>query len=93
MKKRIEETALKAYNSLGLRDYARVDIRLKDGIPYVIEINSLPGLNSEISDIVKMAYAEGISYRELVLSIVEIAKDRILIDPMQELISNINEVI
>lgn len=93
MKKKIEETALKAYNSLGLRDYARVDIRLKDGIPYVIEINSLPGLNSEISDIVKMAYAEGMSYRELVLSIVEIAKDRILIDPMQELISNINEVI
>lgn len=77
--KKISKTAINAFNSLGLRDYARVDIRLKNGIPYVIEINSLPGLDRENSDIVKMANAEGMEYNDLIKTIVDISTKRIKI--------------
>lgn len=75
--KKISDTAIKAFNSLGLRDYSRVDIRIKNGVPYVIEINSLPGLDRNNSDIIKMAEAEGMGYDKLIKTIVNISKDRI----------------
>lgn len=75
-KKKIENTAVKAYKALEMRDYARVDIRLKDGIPYVLEINSLPGLMKGHSDITKMAEAAGIGYKGLIMKIVKNAIDR-----------------
>ncbi len=75
--KKVSETAINAFNSLGLRDYARVDIRLKGDIPYVIEINSLPGLDRDNSDIIKMASAAGIEYDELIKKIVNISMKRI----------------
>lgn len=74
---KISDTAIKAFNSLGLRDYSRVDIRIKNGVPYVIEINSLPGLDKNNSDIIKMAAAEGMEYDELIKTIVNISRERI----------------
>lgn len=73
---RIEKTAKRAYNALNMRDYARVDIRLKDKIPYVLEINSLPGLQRKYSDITKMADACGLGYEGLVFQIVKNALNR-----------------
>ncbi len=55
-----------------MKDYARVDIRLKNNIPYVLEINSLPGLmRGGHSDITKMAKASGLEYEELIIAIVK----------------------
>ena len=71
LREKIETIAKKAFNSLDLRDYSRIDFRVKDGIPYVIEINSLPGLHKESSDIVKMAKAAGLSYDDLILTIAQ----------------------
>jgi len=75
-RKRIEEAAMKAFRTLGLRDYARVDIRLEGGIPYVIEVNSLPGLDREVSDICKMADYIGMEYDQLIKTIVKQAINR-----------------
>ncbi len=53
----------------GCRDVARVDFRLdrNDGDkPYILEINPLPGLNPEYSDLCIEARAYGWSYEELV---------------------------
>lgn len=75
-KANIENTAKKAYNALSLRDYARVDIRVKDDTPYVLEINSLPGLQKGYSDITKMADACKLGYEGLILKIVENAINR-----------------
>ncbi|MDD3840845.1 MAG: ATP-grasp domain-containing protein [Clostridia bacterium] len=72
----IRQTAKKAYAILNVRDYGRVDIRLKNGIPYVLEMNSSPGLERGYSDIVKMAEAAGMGYQGLVYSIVDSAIDR-----------------
>lgn len=70
-KRLLEYTAIKAFKALGLKDYARVDIRLKDGIPYVLEINSLPGLMKEKSSLYRMAEATSLGYEGLVFKIVE----------------------
>lgn len=72
----IRDTAEATFQALGLRDYARIDMRVMDGKPYVIEVNSLPGLHREISDLVKMARVIDISYEELVLHIVKSARRR-----------------
>ncbi|NLU11262.1 MAG: ATP-grasp domain-containing protein [Tepidanaerobacter acetatoxydans] len=76
LKTKIENTAKKAYNALSLRDYARVDIRVKDDTPYVLEVNSLPGLQKGYSDITKMASACNLGYEGLILKIVENAINR-----------------
>lgn len=61
---------------MGLRDYARIDMRVKEGCPYILEINSLAGLNHESSDIVKTAEYAEIQYPELLDRIVEGAMKR-----------------
>lgn len=77
MENKVKENASKAFDALGCRDIARVDIRMKDGIPYVIEINSLPGLKPEYSDLPKMANTAGMSYEDLIVRILEEAAARI----------------
>lgn len=60
----VEKLALQCYQSLKCSVYARVDMLIKDGIPYVMEINSLPGMTKN-SLLPKSAQAAGISYSQL----------------------------
>ena len=73
----IRESVLAAFDALGCRDVARVDVRVRDDKVYVIEINSLPGLKAAYSDLPKMALAAGLSYEALILKILDVAIDRI----------------
>lgn len=75
-KKLIEDTALRAYKALQLRDYSRVDIILSDGIPYVLEINSLPGLMKEKSSLYRMVEVMDLGYEGLIMKIVDAARKR-----------------
>ncbi len=59
--KHIEEYALKAFQVLECRDFARVDFRISpDGTPYFLEINPLAGLNPRSSDLIIMAKLVGL---------------------------------
>jgi D-alanine-D-alanine ligase len=62
---------------LGCRDVARVDFRLRDGVPYFLEVNPLPGLNPKSSDLVIMARLAGWTYAQLITAIITAAQERI----------------
>ena len=74
--KAVGDAALKAFSALGCRDVARIDFRLRDGVPYFLEVNPLPGLNPESSDLVIMAKLVGWTYAQLVTAILEAAFKR-----------------
>lgn len=75
--KRVEESSLKAYKALGCRDFSRVDFRIgKDGIPYFLEVNPLPGLNPVSGDLPIMSGKMGWSYNGLIAAIFNAAKAR-----------------
>jgi D-alanine-D-alanine ligase len=74
---RIELAALEAYRALGCRDVCRIDFRLnRDRLPYFLEANPLPGLNSEYSDLVLLARLAGWTYERLIGTILEEALSR-----------------
>jgi len=63
----LKQLAVAAFRAIGALDVARVDFRLgADGRPYLLEINTLPGLNPTYSDIVIAARAEGMDYETLI---------------------------
>ena len=74
--KKIENTALSVFEALGCRDFGRMDLRVKDGEPYFLEINPLPGLNPKTSDLPIMARMMGITYPDLVASVFNAALER-----------------
>jgi len=74
---RVKETALRTHQAIGCLDISRTDIRLsKDNIPYVLEINPLPGLDPKESNFPIMAYAAGMKYEELIEVILMSAASR-----------------
>ncbi|MBM2825025.1 MAG: D-ala D-ala ligase [Dehalococcoidales bacterium] len=73
----ITDFSLKAFEVLGCRDFARVDFRVsRQGKPYFLEINPLPGLNPRSGDMVIMASMMGWSYAALISAIFEAALSR-----------------
>ncbi|MEY4581793.1 MAG: hypothetical protein RL701_6496 [Pseudomonadota bacterium] len=63
----IEHVAKRAFTALGIRDYARVDLRMDArGQINFIECNPLPGLSPGFSDMCLIAEAVGMTYRELI---------------------------
>ncbi len=67
---------MQVYRCLGCRDVSRVDFRLRDGVPYFLEVNPLPGLNPVTSDLVILARMSGMGYEELIASILQAAMKR-----------------
>ncbi len=72
----VTDAALTAYGVLGCRDVARLDFRLRDGVPYFLEVNPLPGLSPTSGDLVLLAQYVGWSYRQLIDAILDAAMQR-----------------
>jgi len=73
----VRQAALAAFRALGCRNVARIDFRLRDGVPYFLEANPLPGLSPGSSDLVLLAEGVGIEYQELIGQILEAATARV----------------
>jgi D-alanine-D-alanine ligase len=64
-----QAVAIDAFEAIGCRGYARVDIMVdREGTPWFVEVNTLPGM-TELSDLPAQARAAGLSYEELVETI------------------------
>ena len=69
----IQDLSLRAFRALGCEGYARVDVRLDpQQIPYVLEINTLPGMTSH-SLVPMAAGAAGIDFPRLIEMIISLA--------------------
>ncbi len=73
--------ALDASTALGCRDLARIDFRVRDGVPYFIEANPLPGLAPVTSDLVILAEGHGVSHAELIRKAFHAALARVGLSP------------
>ncbi|MBI4511527.1 MAG: ATP-grasp domain-containing protein [Deltaproteobacteria bacterium] len=63
----LERAARETFSALDCRDVARVDVKMNpQGQVYVLEVNPLPGLTPDYSDLVLIARAAGIDYRTLI---------------------------
>ena len=71
----VRDVALRAFKILECRDYARVDMRLREGVPYILEVNANPDI-SPGAGLARAARAAGISYQRLIERILAMAVKR-----------------
>ena len=65
MTKKVKDIAVKAFEACGCSGVSRIDFLIADNIPYVLEINTNPGM-TDTSDLPAQAAAGGIDYNNLV---------------------------
>lgn len=61
----VKKAAVDAFVTAGCRSVSRIDFMMKDDIPYLLEINTSPGMTT-VSDLPAQAAAMGIDYDNLV---------------------------
>ena len=72
--KELQALCLKAFKALGCRGWGRVDLMLdKRGKPYLLEVNTSPGMTDH-SLVPMAARAVGISYEDLCVKVLEMAR-------------------
>jgi D-alanine-D-alanine ligase len=78
LRRRIENVGRRTQRALGVRDYGRVDLRVRDGIPYVVDVNSNPDITME-GGFARSARAAGYDYGQAIAHILEFASTRFAI--------------
>jgi len=77
LEQKLQNTAIRAYQAIGCRDYARVDMRAdKTGNVFVLEVNPNPDLSPSGSGFARSAGAFGWTYAQLINNIVQSAFKR-----------------
>jgi D-alanine-D-alanine ligase len=74
MTQRVQSLAVRAYNAIGCKGWARVDFMLRgaDDEPFLLEVNTSPGMTGH-SLVPMSAKAAGMSYEDLCVEILEMA--------------------
>ena len=70
MQEKVNNISKEIWSLLGCKGYARIDMIISNGEPYLLEINTLPGMTTS-SLIPKSAEAVGMSFTELLDRIIE----------------------
>jgi D-alanine-D-alanine ligase len=71
----LRRICLQAYQTIGCRDYARLDVRLRDGIFYLLDINPNSDISADASTALTAEIA-GYSYGQMLSHIVNLAAQR-----------------
>jgi D-alanine-D-alanine ligase len=72
---KINEITERTYKTLGCSGFARIDMMVEGENPYIIEINTIPGL-TETSLLPDAAKKQGISFSELCEKIINLAMEK-----------------
>ena len=72
---RIRSAAMGAYRALRLRDYGRIDMRVRGGQPYVVDVNSNPDITID-GGFAKTTAVAGYSYGAAISRIINFAAHR-----------------
>lgn len=73
---RVRDAALRAAEAIGVRDYARVDLRLdRDERPWVLEVNPNPDISPD-AGLPRAAKVHGWTYEKLILEVAGMALRR-----------------
>lgn len=70
--RKIGDLAVLAHKSLGCRSYSRVDFRVTEEEPYLLEVNTAPGMTST-SLVPKSAKAYGLEFGEFLESVIKVS--------------------
>jgi D-alanine-D-alanine ligase len=71
----LERVCMAAYKAIGCRDYGRIDVRLRDGSFYVLDINPNPDI-SEDASMASAAEHAGHSHGDMATYLVSLAAKR-----------------
>lgn len=71
----IKDVALRAYKLLECRDYARIDIRFREGVPYILEVNANPDIAPD-AGLARSAAVSGLPYPQLIARMLALAQGR-----------------
>ncbi|NCN39965.1 ATP-grasp domain-containing protein, partial [bacterium] len=74
--RKVQDLAISVFKAIDCRGFGRVDMIISKGKPFVLEINTIPGL-TPVSLFPKEATAAGISYPKLLDHIIELALEMI----------------
>lgn len=66
----VNKISKSVWDVLGCKSYSRIDMIVSNGVPYVLEVNTLPGMTTA-SIIPKSAKSKGIDFSELLDKIIE----------------------
>jgi len=75
LKRRIERVALATYKALKIRDYGRVDMRVRNNVPYVLDVNANPDITME-GGFARSCRAAGFDYGQSIAKILTFAAER-----------------
>ena len=70
LQEKINNISKNVWDSLGCNSYVRIDMIIRDEVPYLLEVNTLPGMTTQ-SLIPKSAKVRGLEFSDLLDEIIE----------------------
>jgi D-alanine-D-alanine ligase len=67
----IRAIAMRVYKLMNCRDYGRVDFRLRDHVPFVLEVNPNPCISQTDSGFIRAGESVGLTFNQIINKILE----------------------